>query len=82
MTELTSLDAVGACLDRVNRAEIPVTASLGRHVNDGMVSFYFLTPGGIPMEVGYDGLQFDWKDFQATQSTVGDHWGHVYNFPE
>lgn len=82
MTEMSSIDEVGACLDRVNHAGIPITASLGRHVNDGMVSFYFLAPGGIPMEVGYDGLQFDWADFEPTNSTVGDHWGHVYNFPE
>lgn len=82
MTEMTSIDEVGACQDRVNQAGLPITASLGRHVNDGMVSFYFLAPGGIPMEVGYDGLQFDWDGFEPTQSTVGDHWGHVYNFPE
>ena len=82
MTEMGSIDEVGACLDRVNKAGMPITASLGRHVNDGMVSFYFLAPGGIPMEVGYDGLQFDWADFEPTNSTVGDHWGHVYNFPE
>ena len=82
MAEMTSIDDVGACLDRVNEAELPITASLGRHVNDGMVSFYFLAPGGIPMEVGFDGLQFDWTDFEPTNSTVGDHWGHAYNFPE
>ncbi len=82
MVELTSLDAVGACLDRVNQAGLPITATLGRHANDGMVSFYFLAPGGIPVEVGYDGLQFDWQDFVPTKSTVGDLWGHVYSFPE
>ena len=81
MTELESLDAVGACLDRVNAKQLPVTASLGRHVNDNMVSFYFLMPGDIPMEVGYDGFQLDWSDFEPTRSSVGDHWGHVYDFP-
>ena len=81
MVEMTTLDAVGACLDRVNAAELPLTATLGRHVNDGMVSFYFLAPGGIPVEVGYDGKQFDWERFVPTRSTVGDHWGHVYSFP-
>ena len=82
MVEMTSLDAVGACLDRVNEANLPITATLGRHANDGMVSFYFLAPGGIPVEVGYDGLQFDWEDFVPTQSTIGDLWGHAYSFPE
>ncbi len=81
MVEMTTLDAVGACLDRVNAAGLPLTATLGRHVNDGMVSFYFLAPGGIPVEVGYDGKQFDWDSFVPTRSTVGDLWGHVYSFP-
>ncbi|MCY4563839.1 MAG: VOC family protein [Gammaproteobacteria bacterium] len=82
MVEMTTLDAVGACLDRVNAAGLPITATLGRHVNDGMVSFYFLAPGGIPVEVGYDGRQYDWDDFVPTRSTVGDLWGHAYSFPE
>ena len=82
MVEMTTLDAVGACLDRVNAAGLPITATLGRHVNDGMVSFYFLAPGGIPLEVGYDGKQFDWREFKPTRSTAGDLWGHVYRFLE
>ncbi len=82
MTEMRTLDQVGACLDRVNAAGLPITASIGRHENDRMVSFYFLCPAGIPMEVGYDGLQLDWSTFQPTKSTVGDVWGHEYNFPE
>ncbi len=82
MVEMTSLDAVGCCLDRVNAAGYPLTATLGRHLNDGMVSFYFLAPGGIPIEVGYDGKQFDWSDFEPTVSTVGDIWGHEYQFAD
>ncbi len=82
MVEMTSLDAVGSCLDRVLAADLPVIASLGRHANDGMVSFYFLAPGGIPMEVGYDGLLFDWSEFVPTKSTVAEIWGHAYSFPE
>lgn len=82
MTEYTTIDEVGECLDRVTQAGLPITASLGRHVNDNMLSFYFLCPGGIPMEVGYDGKQFDWSKTEATYSTIGDHWGHEYNFPE
>lgn len=81
MVEMTTLDALGACLDRVKAAGHPITATLGRHVNDSMVSFYFLAPGGIPLEVGWDGRQFDWDDFVPTKSTVGDLWGHEYKFP-
>jgi len=81
MAEYTTLDQVGACLDRVNKAGLPITATLGRHANDNMVSFYFLAPAGIPVEIGFDGAQFDWATFEPTQSTVGDLWGHEYSFP-
>lgn len=81
MAEVQSLDDVGACLDRAKAAGAPIVASLGRHLNDGMVSFYVLAPGGIPIEYGYDGRQFDWSAFEPTRSTLGDIWGHEYNFP-
>lgn len=81
MAEANSLDSVGLCLDRVKAAGRPVVASLGRHFNDGMVSFYFLAPGGIPIEFGYDGTQHDWANFEPTRGSVADLWGHEYNFP-
>lgn len=81
MVEVDSLDNVGHCLDRVKAAGHPVVATLGRHLNDGMVSFYVLGPGGIPVEYGYDGKQIDWRTFQPTRSTQGDLWGHEYRFP-
>ena len=82
MAEVHSLDNVGFCLDRVKAAGHPIIATLGRHWNDGMVSFYLLAPGGIPMEVGYDGRQYpDWESFQPTRSSIADIWGHEYHFP-
>lgn len=81
MLEVTHIDEVGACLDRVNQADMPLLASLGRHCNDNMLSFYVVAPGGIAVEFGYDGLQLDWNDFTPTSSTVGDVWGHAYQVP-
>jgi 3,4-dihydroxy-9,10-secoandrosta-1,3,5(10)-triene-9,17-dione 4,5-dioxygenase len=82
MVEVESLDEVGLALDRARRAGHPVIASLGRHVNDNMCSFYVLAPGGIAFEYGYDGLQVrDWERYTPTVSTEGDLWGHEYNFP-
>jgi 3,4-dihydroxy-9,10-secoandrosta-1,3,5(10)-triene-9,17-dione 4,5-dioxygenase len=79
MVEVTSIDEVGECLDRVSQAGIPLLSTLGRHCNDNMVSFYAIGPGGIAVEFGYDGLQVDdWSKFTATQSTEGDFWGHAY----
>lgn len=81
MFEVTSLDEVGACLDRVTAAELPLMATLGRHCNDNMVSFYVVGPGGIAVEFGYDGLQLDWSTFEPTKSTQADFWGHAYQPP-
>ena len=80
--EVTSMDEVGACLDRVQKAGMPLMATLGRHCNDNMVSFYVVGPGGFAVEYGYDGLQIDPATFVATESTVGDIWGHDYVTPD
>ena len=82
MAEMLSIDEVGHCMDRVKAAGLHIFASLGRHANDEMVSFYFFAPGGIGFEIGFDGKQVaDWSSFEATQSTIGDIWGHEYDFP-
>jgi len=82
MAEVGSMDEVGYCMDRVKAAGHHIFASLGRHSNDEMVSFYFFAPGGIGMEIGYDGKQVkDWSKFKPTKTTSGDYWGHEYDFP-
>lgn len=83
MAEVSSIDEVGACMDRVKQAGLHIFASLGRHANDEMISFYFFAPGGFGIEVGYDGKQVeDWSSYRPTQSTIGDLWGHEYDFPQ
>ena len=81
MVEVENLDEVGRAMDRVKEAGAPVLATLGRHVNDNMCSFYVLAPGGIAVEFGYDGLLVDWDKHTPTVSTEGDLWGHEYHFP-
>ena len=81
MVEVETLDEVGLALDRVKKAGLPLLATLGRHVNDNMCSFYVLAPGGIAVEYGYDGLLVDWDSYTPTVSTEGDLWGHEYSFP-
>lgn len=76
MLEVASLDDVGRCLDRVKAAEIAITATLGRHVNDDMTSFYFKTPAGFAIEYGTGGKQMDWSNHSAFETTRGSHWGH------
>ena len=81
MAEVTTLDEDGCALDRVKAAGVPLLASLGRHENDEMVSFYAIGPGGIAVEIGYDGKMIDPRTYQATTSTLGDIWGHEYQMP-
>jgi 3,4-dihydroxy-9,10-secoandrosta-1,3,5(10)-triene-9,17-dione 4,5-dioxygenase len=81
MVEVETLDEVGLALDRAKKAGLPLLATLGRHVNDNMCSFYVLAPGGIAVEYGYDGLLVDWDSYTPTVSTEGDLWGHEYAFP-
>jgi 3,4-dihydroxy-9,10-secoandrosta-1,3,5(10)-triene-9,17-dione 4,5-dioxygenase len=82
MAEVNTIDEVGMCMDRVKEAGLHIFASLGRHANDEMISFYFFAPGGIGFEVGYEGKQIkDWSKFKPTKSKIGDLWGHEYDFP-
>ncbi|MFQ3324709.1 MAG: 3,4-dihydroxy-9,10-secoandrosta-1,3,5(10)-triene-9,17-dione 4,5-dioxygenase [Pseudomonadales bacterium] len=78
MLEVTDVDEVGYCLDRVNEREIPIISTLGRHTNDGMLSFYMATPGGFALEFGCEGLQMNWDDYTPTVSTLPSLWGHKF----
>ncbi len=62
MIEVATLDDVGRALDRCSRRGAPVSASLGRHANDQMVSFYVRTPGGFDVEYGTDGQLVERRD--------------------
>ncbi|MFT5604684.1 MAG: 3,4-dihydroxy-9,10-secoandrosta-1,3,5(10)-triene-9,17-dione 4,5-dioxygenase [Paracoccaceae bacterium] len=76
------IDEVGYCMDRVNEAGIPIVSTLGRHTNDGMLSFYMATPTGFALEFGTDGLQMDWEGYTPTVSTLPSLWGHKFQMPE
>jgi len=78
MVEVDSIDEVGRGLDRVEQHKVPLTLSLGRHVNDDMVSFYMKTPGGFQLEYGTGGLVKDWSTHTVFETTRGSHWGHRF----
>lgn len=75
MLEVQTVDDVLRCYERVNDAKIKVTSTLGRHINDGMLSFYMASPFGFEVEIGFDGLEVT-KDWMARQFCEGDIWGH------
>jgi len=76
MLEVEDLDAVGRALDRVRELEAPLSATLGRHTNDHMVSFYVGTPGGFDLEYGTGGRLVDPDSWVATEITAVSYWGH------
>jgi 3,4-dihydroxy-9,10-secoandrosta-1,3,5(10)-triene-9,17-dione 4,5-dioxygenase len=81
MLEARSLDDVGYALDRCMASGARISATLGRHSNDLMVSFYVQTPGGFDLEFGCYGLQPDWSTWVPTHSLIPDLWGHRWAAP-
>lgn len=80
MVEAKTLDDVGRALDRATKAGAHISSSLGKHINDEMVSFYVRSPSGFDVEFGCDGLTPDWKTFKPTLSSEASYWGHKWDF--
>jgi 3,4-dihydroxy-9,10-secoandrosta-1,3,5(10)-triene-9,17-dione 4,5-dioxygenase len=78
MIEVAALDDVGRAMDRCARRGGKVSASLGRHANDQMVSFYLRTPSGFDIEYGTDGLLVDDATWVSRYTTAISNWGHVF----
>ncbi len=78
MVEVETADDVGLCHDRALRRKVPMSATLGRHVNDLMLSFYMKTPGGFDIEFGCEGRQVEDDTWVARESTAVSLWGHDF----
>jgi 3,4-dihydroxy-9,10-secoandrosta-1,3,5(10)-triene-9,17-dione 4,5-dioxygenase len=79
MIEVPSMDEVGRAYDRMLKHGVKLMATLGRHVNDRMTSFYMNTPSNFALEFGYGGLMLDWDKHQAFESTAVSLWGHDFS---
>ena len=76
MFETRVRDDVGAAFDRVWDSELGIPNGLGRHDNDGMFSFYFQTPVGFQIEVGYGARVItDGWDENRRYDAISS-WGH------
>jgi 3,4-dihydroxy-9,10-secoandrosta-1,3,5(10)-triene-9,17-dione 4,5-dioxygenase len=82
MIETASIDDVGLAMDRCARRRAFVNATLGRHANDEMVSFYVRTPGGFDVEYGTGGRLVDDTTWVARETTAISLWGHRFATPE
>jgi len=79
MLEVQTLDEVGFAIDRCRRAEVPLSASLGRHTNDKMVSFYMKSPSGFDVEYGMGGIRLDLENVATSEITSVSDWGHDFS---
>jgi 3,4-dihydroxy-9,10-secoandrosta-1,3,5(10)-triene-9,17-dione 4,5-dioxygenase len=76
MLEARTLDDVGYTLDRLLAAGAPISAGLGRHPNDLMVSFYGRSPSGFDVEFGCGGRRVDDATWTVGQISKASLWGH------
>lgn len=77
MVELYSLDDVGQGYDLALLNPEQIVATLGRHNNDLMTSFYMHTPSEFFVEYGWGGRDIDDATWQPTElSTLASFWGH------
>ena len=80
MLEVESIDEVGYANDRRIANDVKLSATLGRHANDHMVSFYMKTPGNFDIEYGAEGRTVDdWDKYSVFESTVASFWGHDFS---
>ena len=76
MVEVDNIDDVGLARDRCRAAGVPIVMDLGSHPNDGMFSFYAVTPSGFALEIGAGGVVIDDSDWQVRSYTRLSNWGH------
>lgn len=75
LCEVADPDDVGRALDRVRAHGVPLMATLGKHTNDGMFSFYMTSPAGFGIEIGAGGVQVDDRTW-VSRTYTADVWGH------
>lgn len=75
MFQVANINDVGQAWDKVQSEGVPIQATLGRHTNDQMLSFYIHTPSSFVLEYGAEAVTIgeDWTTrlYEATQI-----WGH------
>ena len=77
MVEVDDLDVVGRALDYcMDEDRVPVRATMGKHTNDHMVSFYCVSPSGLTVEYGWGGRTIDDATHQVGRYDAPHYWGH------
>jgi biphenyl-2,3-diol 1,2-dioxygenase len=76
MLQVKTIDDVCSTMYLCQDRGVPVAATLGRHTNDHMVSFYLRTPSGFEVEYGYGARVVDDSTWKVQQHEAGSIWGH------
>src|SRR5271169_914709 len=77
MVELCYLDDVGQAYDLALRNPEAIGATLGRHTNDEMTSFYSVSPSKFMVEYGWGGRSIDPENWTPQERSDGPSlWGH------
>jgi 2,3-dihydroxybiphenyl 1,2-dioxygenase len=75
MLEVENIDDVFMTHELVEKSKYPIMISLGKHSNDRMFSFYFATPSGFLIEIGWGGRPATHESEYYTRDT----YGHVFS---
>ncbi len=75
MLQVAEFNDVGYALDKAMEMDIPITASLGCHTNDRMLSFYAQTPSGFDVEFGFGGATIG-PNWSVAHYNSASLWGH------
>lgn len=91
LLQANTIDDVGHACDRLDgvdkdfdsnlgpaedSSESCLTTTLGRHVNDHMLSFYAMTPSGFEVEFGWGPRDIDENSWVMTRHNRTAMWGH------
>lgn len=76
MVEYVYMDDVGRLHDLALKEPGRIQATLGRHTNDHMFSFYSKTPGGFMIETGWGGRLVDMRRWKPERLKAPSLWGH------
>lgn len=77
MVEVSDFNDVGLAYDRCLAAGVPIMMGLGHHPNDGMFSFYAITPSGFAIEFGHGGAVVDDATWSVRSYSQLSDWGHA-----
>ncbi|MBT6277583.1 MAG: 2,3-dihydroxybiphenyl 1,2-dioxygenase, partial [Chromatiales bacterium] len=76
MVQVEELDDVGSTYNLCSDREVPIAATMGRHTNDHMVSFYMNSPSGFEIEYGWGARVVDDATWKVQTHEAPSIWGH------